>query len=92
MSERRRINISVDIKTHQRLLQLQQQCRHKSLCELVVAFIHILLDRLEDAPDRRFDIPEYDGAYIDRMFDELAHVEPTPDGSVPVRHNTKRCE
>ena len=61
----------------------------KNSCELVVAFLHILLDRLEVAERRAYDIPEDDGEYIESMFDELGHVERTPDGKVPVRHNRR---
>lgn len=55
----------------------------------MVAFAHILVDRLEERRNRQFDLPADDGAYIDEMFDELGHVEPTPDGTVPRRHNRR---
>lgn len=90
MSNRKRVNISVDPETYRRLQLLKEQYGYKNACELVVAFVHILIDRLEDPANRKYDIPEDDGAYIDGMFDELGHVERTPDGTVPVRHNRKK--
>ena len=90
MSNRRRVNISVDPTTYEKLQLLKQQYGYKSTCDLVVAFVHILLDRLEDAGCRKYDLPEDDGAYIDTMFEDLGHVQRTPDGTVPVRHNTKK--
>ena len=89
MSERKRVNLSVDPYTYYRLQQLRDQYAYKSVCELVVAFAHILIDRLEDAELRRYDLPEDEGAFIDIMFDELSHTQRTPDGTVPVRRNFK---
>lgn len=86
MSNRRRVNISVDPATYAKLNQLKQAYGFSNVCELVVALVHILLDRMEDAERRKYDLPEDDGAYIDEMFDELGHVYRTPDGTVPVRH------
>lgn len=92
MSNRRRVNISVDPQTYDKLQLLKKQYGYKNACELVVAFVHILIDRLEDADNRKYDLPEDDGAYIDNMFEDLGHVQRTPDGTVPVRHNTKRIK
>lgn len=89
MSNRKRVNISVDSYTHERLRQLKEKYGYKSVCQLVVAFAHILIDRLEEVGRRKYDLPEDDGAYIDNMFDELGHVQRTPDGTVPVRHNNR---
>ena len=89
MSNRKRVNISVDPRTYEQLQLLKQQYGYKNACELVVAFVHILIDRLEAPGRRKYDIPEDDGAYIESMFDDLGHVQRTPDGTVPVRHNKK---
>lgn len=89
MSNRKRVNISVDLRTYEQLQLLKQQYGYKNACELVVAFVHILIDRLEQPGSRKYDIPEDDGAYIESMFDDLGHVQRTPDGTVPVRHNKK---
>ena len=90
MSDRKRVNISVDPKTYDRLQSFKKQYGYKNACELVVAFVHILIDRLEDAGNRKYDLPEDDGAYIDNMFKDLGHMQRTPDGTVPVRHNRKK--
>lgn len=91
MSNRKRVNISVDPETYAKLQQLKQAYGFSNVCELVVAFVHILLDRMEVAEQRKYDLPDDDdGKYIDQMFDDLGHVERTPDGTVPVRHHTKR--
>ena len=89
MSNRKRVNISVDPETYEKLQQLKQAYGFSNACELVVAFVHILLDRMEVAEQRKYDLPDDDGKYIDQMFDDLSHVERTPDGTVPVRHHTK---
>lgn len=85
MSKRRRVNISVDPSTYDKLQRIKMQYGFKNACELVTAFVHILLDRLEDPHDRKYDIPDDDGLYITGMFDELGHVQPTPDGTPPKR-------
>lgn len=90
MSKRRRVNISVDPKTYDKLQLLRQRYGYRNTCEIVVAFVHILLDRMEEAGCRKYDLPDEDGAYIDNMFDDLGHVQPSPDGTVPVRHHNKR--
>lgn len=89
MSNRKRVNISVDPETYEKLQRIKQAYRFSNACELVVAFVHILLDRMEVAEQRKYDLPDDDGRYIDEMFDDLGHVQRTPDGTVPVRHHTK---
>lgn len=90
MSNRRRVNISVDPQTYDKLQLLKARHGYKNACELVVAFVHILIDRLEEADKRKYDLPDDDGAYIDNMFEDLGHVQRTPDGTVPVRHNKRK--
>lgn len=90
MSDRRRINISVDPRTYDKLQQLKQTYGFSNVCELVVAFAHILLDRMEAANERKYDLPEDDGRYIDAMFDDLGHTHRVPDGTVPVRRHSKK--
>lgn len=92
MNNRKRVNISLDPATYDKLQRVRQEHGFKNLCELVVAFAHILLDRMEAAGKRKYDLPEDDGQYIDSMFDDLAHVHRVPDGTVPVRHNNKKLE
>ena len=89
MSNRKRVNISVDPETYEKLQRIKQAYGFSNACELVVAFVHILLDRMEVAEQRKYDLPDDDGRYIDEMFDGLGHVQRTPDGTVPVRHHTK---
>ena len=89
MSNRKRVNISVDPETYEKLQRIKQAYGFSNACELVVAFVHILLDRMEVAEQRKYDLPDDDGRYIDEMFDDLWHVQRTPDGTVPVRHHTK---
>ena len=92
MSNRRRINISVDPHTYEQLQQLRQAYKFNSVCEVVVAFAHILLDRLELPDHRKYELPEDNGAYIDQMFDELGHVERTPDGTVPMTRRYREID
>lgn len=89
MSDRKRVNISVDPQTYAKLKQMQRAYGFANVCELVVALVHILLDRVETAERRKYDLPEDDGAYIDQMFDDLGHVGRVPDGTVPARHHYK---
>lgn len=88
MSNRKRINISVDPETYNKLQKLVKDYQFKNCCELMCSFAHILIDRMNQAVDRKYDLPEDDGEYIDTMFDELGHVQPTPDGNPPKR----RCK
>lgn len=90
MSNRKRVNISIDPNTYEKLLRIKQEHGFSNVCELVVAFVNILLDRLAKAGERKYDLPEDDGAYIDEMFYELGHVERTPNGEVPVGRHVKK--
>ncbi len=92
MGERKRVNISVDPQTYDALLRLKKVYGFGNVCELVLALVHILLDRLEAEGRRKYDLPDDDGAYIDEMFDELSHSQREPDGAVPVRRNNKKIE
>ena len=88
-SNRKRINISVDPKTYERLQKIRQIHGFRNPCSLVLAFVHILVDHVEDADKRRYDLPDDEDEYIDDMFKELGGTERTPDGTVPVRHPNK---
>lgn len=90
MSNRKRVNISLDPYTYEKLQQVQREHRFKNLCEMLTALAHILIDRMEVAGKRKYDLPEDDGRYIDLMFDDLSNVHRVPDGTVPVRHNSKK--
>ena len=92
MSNRKRVNISVDPETYEKLQRIKQAYGFSNACELVVAFVHILLDRMEVAEQRKYDLPNDDGRYIDEMFDDLGHVQRTPNGDAPVRRHTKRIK
>lgn len=83
MGERKRVNISVDPQTYDALQRLKVAYGFSSTCELVVAFVHILLDRLQKAGSRKYDLPDDDGAYIDEMFDELSYTMRVPNGEGP---------
>lgn len=89
MSNRKRINISIDPVSYEKLLALQKAHQFKNVCQMMVALVHILLDRMDEVK-HKYDIPEDDEEYIDSMFDELGHVYRQPDGSVPVRHHRKK--
>lgn len=86
MSDRKRVNISIDPETYAVLSRMKEIYGFSNLCELIVSLVHILVDRRRDKEQRRYDLPDDDGAYIDAMFGEFAEHETTPDGSVPVRH------
>lgn len=92
MSERKRVNISVDPETYEKLQQIKKEYGFSNACELVVAFAHILIDRIEVASQRKYDLPDDQGQYIDRMFDDLGHAQRTPDGTVPVRRHSKKLK
>ncbi|MGM9688180.1 MAG: hypothetical protein ACI3YD_03945 [Alloprevotella sp.] len=86
MSDRKRVNISIDPTTYAKLQRLVKEYKFKNLCELLVSMAHILLDRIEDASLKKYELPEEDAAYIGQMFEELGHVERVPDGNAPVTH------
>lgn len=90
MSNRKRVNISIDPDTYNKLLRIKQEHGFSNVCELVVAFVNILLDRIEKAGQRKYDLPEDDGQYIDAMFDDLGHSQRTPNGDASVRRHTKK--
>jgi len=92
VSDRKRINISVDPVTYEKLQQIKRDHGFSNACELVVSFVNILIDRMEPATRRKYDLPDEDGGYIDQMFNDLGHIQRTPDGTVPVRRHTKKLK
>lgn len=92
MSNRKRINISVNPATYEKLQRIKRDHGFNNTCELVVSFVNILLDRMEVAEQRKYDLPDDDGGYIDEMFEDLGHVQRTPDGTVPVRRHSKKLK
>lgn len=92
MSNRKRINISVDPETYNKLQKLVKDYQFKNCCELMCSLAHILIDRMNQAAGRKYDLPEDDGEYIDTMFDELGHAEPVPDGNPLKRRNRRKIK
>ena len=92
MSDRKRVNISIDPNTYEKLLRIKQERGFSNVCELVVAAVHILLDRTEAAGRRRYDLPEDDGAYIDEMFEDLGNYEKTPANTNPPKQHRNRTK
>ncbi len=88
MGDRKRVNISLDPASYERLREIQQAYGFKNLCEMLVAMAHILIDRTEPADKRIYDLPEDEGRYIDAMFDELGNTNKIGD-AVPVRRNSR---
>ena len=90
MSNRKRVNISIDPDTYSRMRRMQSLCGFKNSCEMIVALLHVMLDRLEGEEDRKLDIPDEDAAYIDEMFDSLSMFEPTPATVSPSKIRRER--
>ncbi len=84
------MNISITAETYERLQRLKRAYGFGNTCELVVAVIRLLLDRVDAAANRRYELPDDDGKYIDEMFDELGHAQRTPDGDAPVRRHSRK--
>ena len=92
MSNRKRINISVDPETYNKLQKLVKDYQFKNCCELMCSFVHILIDRMNRAADRKYDLPEDDGAYIDAMFEELGEADRKPDDTNVCSYTHKKIK
>ena len=92
MSDRKRVNISIDPATYSKLQAMTKQYKFKNICELLVSFAHILLDRMEGVESRRYDIPDDDGEYIDSMFAELGSMPASgaKDKDMQISNYTKK--
>lgn len=89
---RKRVNISVDPITYEKLQQIKRNYGFRNPCELVSSFINILLDRMEPDNRRKYDLADEDGGYIDKMFHDLQRGQRTPEGIVPVRRHGKKIK
>lgn len=89
MSNRRRVNISIDQHTYDQLCVIKKLHNFRNVCEVVTAMVHILVDRLEPKDKRKLDLPADDDIYIAEMFNDLGHVYRTPNGEVPKRKHRK---
>lgn len=92
MSDRKRVNISIDPATYDKLQHLTNKYKFKNVCELLVSFTHILLDRMEGAGQRKYDMPDGDGAYIDAMFDSLGEADRKPDDTNVCSYTHKKIK
>lgn len=92
MGDRKRVNISIDPATYAKLQKLIKQYKFKNICELLVSFAHILLDRMEVAGQRKYDLPDDDGAYIDTMFEELGEADRQPDDTNVCSYTHKKIK
>ena len=92
MSDRKRVNISIDPATYGKLQALAEQYKFKNICELLVSFAHILLDRMEVSEQRKYDLPDEDGAYIDTMFEELGEADRKPDDTNVCSYTHKKIK
>lgn len=92
MSERKRVNISIDPQTYNKLQHLTNKYKFKNVCELLVSFTHILLDRIGGVDSRKYDIPDDDGEYIDSMFAELGSMPASgaKDNDMQISNYTKK--
>ena len=91
MENRKRINLSVDLITYNRLANFAKRQRYKNECELVMSMINVMLDCLDSEP-RRLDIPDDDVMYIDEMFEQMAHTtrQADGDGGIAITKRNKR--
>ena len=92
MSDRKRVNISIDPATYGKLQALTKQYKFKNICELLVSFAHILIDRMAGAEQRKYDLPDEDGAYIDSVFDELGEADRKPDDTIVCSYTRKKIK
>ena len=92
MSDRKRVNISIDPATYGKLQALTKQYKFKNICELLVSFAHILIDRMAGAEQRKYDLPDEDGTYIDSMFDELGEADRKPDDTNVCSYTHKKIK
>lgn len=92
MSDRKRVNISIDPATYGKLQELTKQYKFKNICELLVSFAHILLDRMEVAEQRKYDMPDEDGEYINAMFDSLGEADRKPDDTNVCSYTHKKIK
>lgn len=85
-SRRYRVNLSLDGETYESLKALQADSGCRSVCEVVTAFVRILLDQRKSAEERTHDLPEDDSEYIREMFDRFGSTMDVPDGEPPRYH------
>ncbi len=85
---RRRVNLSLDPASYDRLCRIQREYGFKNPCEMLAAMARILIGRLDPEGGRTPDLPEDDWRYIDGMFAELGDAEKR-DGAVPARRKSR---
>ena len=86
MTNRKRINVSVDEAQYRRLQALQKAYGFKNVCELTRAMLNILIQYTDAAAGRRQRRPASVGDDILDMFNDLGDWETTPEN---VKRNGK---
>lgn len=85
MTERKRINISIDPLTYERLRRVCRRYGFRSACCMMAECARLLVA----LTDENHAPPEPDWQYIARMFGELSDAERRPYGRKSVRHNNR---
>lgn len=80
------ISVRVDPALRADLDKLKRHSRFASISDIVRAALDITVRRAVTQHNSPNDM----ASEIKSMFDDLAHSEPQPDGTVPVRHNNYR--
>lgn len=87
----RRFSITVDEELYQTLQRIKAEYGFSSICEYTIAAIKVCTAQLQAnrqrKPEARSDQQE-----IIAMFDDYTDWQSKPDGTVPVRHNTKQIK
>lgn len=95
MGQKKRVRVSIDGWTYERLAHQVERHRFSSVRELLSSLLNVVLDRLEGG--KTFDLPDEEGNYIDSMFAELTQVDGQPEETIicsythkKIRDNVKR--
>jgi hypothetical protein len=95
MGQKKRVSVSIDGWTYERLAHQVERHRFSSVRELLSSLLNVVLDRLEGG--KAFDLPDEEGSYIDSMFAELTQVDGQPEETIicsythkKIRDNVKR--
>lgn len=88
MGKFERISARVDSRTYARIAVARKRFGFRGQSTALVGLAKVGLDMLEDTD--KHSKPTGNTQYIAEMFDGLSNYERQPDGSVPVRKQSKR--
>lgn len=93
VNKRKRINLSVSQSLYSDIESIRKRYRFSTGCAMCVTLLRLFVAQVHKAEAEPHRDYESDERFVEEVFDELSHWEPTPTPeSVPKRHPRRQVK